>query len=122
MTARPVALLIPAAALAFLAAGCGSTPADMTVHGTVTGPNLISGAPVQDGSQVTVTDPSGKVIGFASLSEDSATENTILFRFTVKVPEGEPSYGITIQGVQGVTRFTQAQMKQGPGVCIGDAC
>src|SRR5208282_822631 len=69
MTARRTVLLIPLAAIALLAAGCSSAPPPMTVHGTLE-------IAVQDYSefqadypaatngnaQVTITDPSGKVI------------------------------------------------------------
>jgi len=109
-------------AVALSIAGCSSTPAEMTVHGTVTEQNILDDTPVQDGSQVTVTDPSGKVLAFTSLSEDSSTESLIMFTFTVKVPEGESSYGIAVSGAPGTVHYTQQQMKAGPSLCVGDAC
>jgi hypothetical protein len=99
----------------------------MTVKGTVRVPdNPASGEqpPVDDTSQVTVTDPSGKVIGFTTLNDnaDQGATFTLTYGFTVKVPEGESSYGITVSGLSGTTRYTQAQMKAGPALCSGDAC
>ena len=112
----------------FLLAACGSSPPpDMTVHGTVVVSDNPAGgqpAPVDVGSQVTVTDPSGKVIGFTSLDGNApqGATFTLTFGFTAKVPEGESSYGITVSGLSGTTRFTQAQMQQGPAICAGTAC
>jgi hypothetical protein len=99
----------------------------MMVNGTVVvSDNPAAGEypPVDVGSQVTVTDPSGKVIGFTTLT-GNATQGptfTLTFGFTVKVPEGDSSYGISVGGLQATTRFTQQQMQQGPAVCAGDAC
>ena len=126
MTAR--LLLLAAVFSALLLAACGSsTPSDMTVHGTVVVSDNPAGgqpAPVDVGSQVTVTDPSGKAIGFTSLDGNApqGATFTLTFGFTVKVPEGESSYGITVSGLTGTTRFTQAQMQQGPSICAGAAC
>ena len=99
----------------------------MTVNGTViVADNPVAGenSPVDTGSQVTVTDPSGKVIGFTELNGNAkqGALYTLTFGFTVKVPEGESSYGIAVSGLTGTTRFTQAQMQQGPTLCGGDAC
>lgn len=57
--------------IAIAVTACSSAPQDMTVNGTVIVPdNPASGdtSPVTDGTQVTVTDPSGKVIGFTTLN------------------------------------------------------
>ena len=97
----------------------------MTVNGTVAVEDIVGQPPAVDtGSQVTVTDPSGKVIGFATLNGNAkqGALYTLTFGFTVKVPEGESSYGITVSGLTGTTRFTQAQMQQGPAICAGNAC
>jgi len=128
MTARPVAAT--AAATFILAAAlssCSSTPAAMTVKGTVTvvdNPVAGESPPVDTGSQVTVTDPSGKVLAFTTLNGDApqGALYTLTYGFTVKVPEGVASYGITVAGLTGITRFTQSQMKAGPAICAGDAC
>ncbi len=114
------------AVIAFMT-GCSSPPQYMTVNGTVmVADNPASGIdpPVQVGSQVTVTDPSGKVIGFTTLNGNAqqGAVFTLTFGFTVKVPEGEASYGIAVNGLQGTTQFTQKQMQQGPALCTGDTC
>jgi hypothetical protein len=123
----PLALLLLAAALTLSLTACSSPPPQMTVNGTVVvSDNPVAGitSPVDVGSQVTVTDPSGKVIGFTTLN-GNATQGalyTLTYGFTVKVPEGESSYGITVSGLTGTTRFTQQQMMQGPAICAGNAC
>jgi hypothetical protein len=128
-----------AAALAgFLAvlAACSSTPQDMTVHGTLE-------IAVQDYSefqttylqaytghaQVTITDPSGKVIAVTTANDGNANQlpasagETLVWGWTAKVPEGQSFYGISVSGVNSApVQFTQEQMKAGPGVCIGDNC
>ena len=116
-----------AALLAAALSSCSSTPATMTVHGTVTVPdNPAAGepSPVSDTSQVTVTDPSGKVLAFTTLDGDAPQGRTftLTYGFTVKVPEGESSYGVHVAGLDGTTQFTQAKMKAGPAVCAGTAC
>ena len=124
---RPVAALFFTAALALTATACSNTPSQMTVKGTVTVvDNPVAGEdpPVSDGSQVTVTDPAEKVIGFTTLNGDAdqGATFTLTFGFTVKVPEGEASYGIAVSGLNGTTRYTEKQMKAGPAICAGDAC
>jgi hypothetical protein len=99
----------------------------MTVNGTVTVyDNPAAGAypPVQEGSQVTVTDPSGKVIAVTGLNDNAAQGAvfTLAYGFTVKVPDGLSFYGISVTGLGGTQQFTQQQMKQGPALCSGDAC
>ena len=126
MKTRQSAALAASIASIFLAAACSSAPAQMTVHGTVVVPDNVLGAavPVQDGSEVTVTDPSGKVIGFTTLDGNVPQGGTdqLIYGFTVRVPEGEPSYGITVNGLTGITQFTQKQMSRGPAICSGDVC
>jgi hypothetical protein len=123
---RHAPALASLAAAVLMAAACSSAPAQMTVRGLVTVPDdpVSSPSPLQDGDQVTVTDPSGKIIGVASLDGDAPQGRvlTLTFGFTVKVPEGETSYGVHVAGLDGITQFTQAQMKAGPHVCAGDAC
>jgi hypothetical protein len=98
----------------------------MTVKGTVrvVDNEPIDPLPVNFGTQVTVTDPSGKVIGVASLgdSDDQGPTGTLTFGYTVKVPEGDKYYGVHVAGLSGTTQFTQSQMQHGPAVCAGDAC
>ena len=126
---RPATLitLLVAASLALTSAACSSAPAQMTVKGTVVvedNPAAGITPPVDVGSQVTVTDPAGKVIGFTSLNGDAdqGATFTLTFGFTVKVPEGESSYGIQVAGLTGTTRYTEAEMKKGPAICAGGAC
>jgi hypothetical protein len=127
---RAALVLLPvAAALAsLLLAGCSSgPPPTFTVNGTVVvsdNPAAGENAPVDTGSQVTVTDASGKIIAFTTLNGNAAQGAlyTLTFGFTVKVPEGESSYGIHVDGLTGTTQFTEAQMKAGPSLCAGAAC
>jgi hypothetical protein len=113
------------AGLAFLT-GCVSSAQDMTVHGTVrvVDNEPIDPLPVNFGDQVTVTDPSGKVLGVGHLgdSDDQGPTGTLTFGFTVKLPEGEKYYGVHVDGLTGTTQFTQKQMQQRPAICAGDAC
>ena len=104
-----------------------SAPQQMTVNGTVVVPdNPADGdtSSVGEGTQVTVTDPSGKVIAFTVLNDNApqGATFTLTYGFTVKVPEGESSYGIAVSGLTGTERYTQQQMQQGPALCSGDAC
>jgi len=79
-------------------------------------------------AQVTVTDPSGKVIGVTTADGTGAQPQPqdgvagITWGFTVRVPEGESSYGVSVEGISGTVQFTEAKMKAGPGICVGDAC
>ena len=122
---RPATLI---AALAIvLAAGCSSAPAKFTVDGTVRVPDNPAageGSPVQIGDQVTITDPSGKVIGFTHLNGDAdqGPTFTLTFGFTVKVPAGESSYGVHVDGLTGTEQYTEKQMRARPALCSGDAC
>jgi len=127
MNTRKSAAIAAFAAAIFTAAACSSAPADMTVNGTVTvedNPAQGIDPPVEEGSQVTITDPSGKVIGFTTLNDNAAQGAvfTLSYGFRVKVPEGESSYGVAVSGLNGTERYTAAQMKAGPDLCGGDAC
>lgn len=127
MTARPVAALATAAILAAALSSCSSGPPPVTSHGTLTiyvdplgGSSVQDSYPdITDGSQVTVTDSSGKVIGTGTLSYDqrqsaatAAVEAAIMgpgmtaaelapdvavYTWTVTgLPGGLPRYGIKI--------------------------
>jgi hypothetical protein len=127
MTARPIAIAFAAAAiLAAALSSCSSAPAQMTVKGTVrvVDNEPIDPLPVNSGTQVTITDPSGKVIGVATLgnSDSQGPTGTLTFGFTVKLPEGDKYYGVHVDGLSGTTQFTQAQMEKGPAICAGNAC
>lgn len=128
------------AAVAIVAIGGGlifgltSGPGSITAHGTemVCG-NLLQGttpsdyADITDGTQVVVTDPSGKVIGNGALtsappvsaSAGGLTLTDYLYNFTVTVPGGEARYGISIGQNRGTVWFTPDQMAKGPGVSLG---
>jgi hypothetical protein len=127
-------LAISALAVAALSA-CSSAPAEMTVHGTVeiavqTFDEFSQYSQVtDDDAQVTVTDPSGKVIGVTTANNGDVNQGpsvagdlTETVGFTVKVPEGESFYGVSVSGIPGTIHFTQQQMQAGPAVCAGDAC
>jgi hypothetical protein len=118
--------LIPAIALTVTLSSCSSTPAQMTVHGIVrvVDNEPIDPLPVNSGTQVTITDPSGKVIGVASLgnSDSQGPTGTLTFGYTVKVPEGDSYYGVRVSGLSGTTQFTEAQMQKGPAICGTGAC
>lgn len=128
--------LIAATAVTALAlAGCSSSPPDMTVKGTVEVAvqdySDFSAYPqiTNDSAQVTVTDPSGKVIGVATADNGNVNQGpsaegdmTETVGFSVKVPEGLSFYGISVSGIPGTIHFTQAQMKAGPALCAEDAC
>jgi hypothetical protein len=127
MTARPAAAAFAAAAiLAAALSSCSSAPAQMTVHGTVrvVDNEPIDPLPVNNGTQVTVTDPSGKVIGVATLgnSDNQGPVGTLTFGYSLKLPEGDSYYGVHVAGLSGTTQFTQPEMQKGPAICGTGAC
>ena len=86
MKLRYAAVLL---ALAIPVTACSSAPPQMTVNGTVTvedNPDQGVYPPVQDGSQVTVTDASGKVIAVTGLN-DNASVIRFALRETLNVRE-----------------------------------
>ena len=93
--------LIALAVIVAAAAGCSSSPPDMTVKGTVEvvvqDYSDFSAYPqiTNDSAQVTVTDPSGKVIGVATADNGNVNQGPLVegdmtetVGFSVKVPEG----------------------------------
>ena len=124
----------------------GSTAPPVTSHGTVTlYSGLLSGLNVQDsypditsGSQVTVTDSAGKVIGTGTLSYSSAqtsalvllsalaaklpsydfTQDVAVYTFTVTVPGGLDRYGLTVGRNRGIIYESASQMKV-PALTLG---
>jgi len=141
------ALVVAAAIIIFLS--IRSTVPPVTSHGTVTlYSDPLSGLNVQDsypditsGSQVTVSDSSGKVIGTGTLSysstetarflmEAAAQEagtgltaaelapDVAIYTFTVTVPGGQARYGITVGRNRGVVYESASQMKD-PGLTLG---
>jgi hypothetical protein len=115
---------------------CSSAPQDFTVNGTVevavqSYDEFQQDYPqiTNDTAQVTITDPSGKVIAVTTADNGNVHQGpsapgdlTLTTGFTVKVPEGLSFYGISVSGVSGTIHFTEAQMKAGPALCVGDAC
>ena len=119
-------LAIAAAAGLALLGACSSAPAQMTVHGTVrvVDNEPIDPLPVNFGTQVTVTDPSSKIIGVGHLgdSNDHGRIGRSPSGGQPRSPRGNPPTASTSPGLDGTTQFTQAQMEKGPAVCAGDAC
>jgi len=137
--AAPAVLLILALTVAAALTGCSSGPPPVTAHGTLTlEVNPLGGVEVSDaypditaGTQVTVTDSSGEVIGTGTLSynrEQTDTQALVLgaamglganaddldidiavYTFTVTgLPGGKARYGFTV----GTNRGT---IWEGPG-------
>jgi hypothetical protein len=128
MMARSAFVGFVLAVMAMLAAGCGGNtpaPANITVHGQVEpgSATLTSGLEKSysgcasdrptPGTQITVVDASGKVIGNSTLgtwshkavSSGGLTIYPCWEPFTMTVPSDESRYGIQINGVPG-TRWT----------------
>jgi Protein of unknown function (DUF2510) len=115
-------------------------PSAFTAHGAE---QVCADAPdITDGTQVTVTDSSGHVIGTGTLAEDDspaamAAEKQYdqlqlslgalggggpgmsIYTFTATVPGGEPRYGIAIGQNRGTVWFSQSQMRSGPQLSLG---
>jgi hypothetical protein len=141
------------AAAVFLGTGaicaCSSSPPPATSHGTLTvevdplgGTQVAQAYPdITDGSQVTVTDSSGKVIGTGTLSYDktrTAVEAAVLagmsgvsseaalmqayitvYDFTVTgLPGGESRYGFSIGTNRGTIWESPSQVKN-PKLSLG---
>jgi hypothetical protein len=72
------------------------------------------------GAQVVISDPSGKTLAYADLGDGSSQQLTCTFSFTVpKVPSGKQSYGVTISH-RGTLHYTEAELKAGVALTIGD--
>jgi hypothetical protein len=114
----------------------GGSAGSITAHGTEeVSVSPLDGTTVQDaypdvteGSQVTVVNSSGQVIGTGTLSYDAADavsqdlEWSEFYQFSVTVPGGQPRYGIQVGSGHGTVWFTAQQMQHGPGLCLGDGC
>jgi hypothetical protein len=145
-------ILIPAGAFALvlgivlpLTAFAG--PGTFTAHGSET--VTIDAPDVTDGSQVTVTDSAGHVLGTGTLVTDnspaaqkeisqydsmSAALNTELgalggdpspgmsvYKFTVdSLPAGQARYGVQIGQNRGIVWLTEKQMRSGADLSLGD--
>jgi hypothetical protein len=144
---RTLALIASAAISALAVTACGSSPPPVAAHGELTvynnpfgGLSMSEAYPdVTDGSQVTVTDPAGKVIGTGTLSYSKAdtfsflvqaevkypqigfslSEDIVLYRFTVTgLPGGLPRYGFTVGKGRG-TIWVNAKNVKDPGLSLG---
>lgn len=115
-----------------LAAACSSSPAPVTIRGTLTPSSAASSvfgsgvngtayasctaAKPGPGTQVTVTDPSGKVIGTGTLGQwnrdtgkaSGVTAYRCDMPFTVSGVPAEPRYGLQVAGVTGTSWVTSA--------------
>jgi hypothetical protein len=136
-----------AVALTPTTGACSSTPPAVTSHGELTvylnpfsGLSISEAYPdVTDGSQVTVTDPSGKVIGTGTLAYSKADTFSFLlqaevkypqigsslsgdirlYRFTVTgIPAGLPRYGFSVGKNRG-TIWVNAKDVKDPGLSLG---
>ena len=77
---------------------------------------------ITGGTPVTVFNSAGAVIGTGSLilvNSSSLYEED--FGFAVTVPKGLPRYGIQV-GNSSILWFSEQEMTQGPGLCLGDGC
>ena len=128
---------------------CSSSPPPVTAHGTLTvevnplgGTEVAQAYPdITDGSQVTVTDPSGKVVGTGTLAyskSQTATEALLLgtqmglganaadmvldiavYTFTVTgLPGGLPRYGFSVGTNRGTIWESPSQVKD-PQLSLG---
>ena len=97
------------------------------MHGTLTvsqtsgSSSFCQGSNVTDpgqGAQVTVTSPSGAVIGTGTLGSPSSTAGTMLgcvdsvevYPFKITGLPGEPRYGVTVAGLSGTIWFTPPEV------------
>jgi hypothetical protein len=147
---RTISALIAATAAVTALAGCGG-PGNIAAHGTLqvfasplSGQSVTDSYPdITSGSQVTVKNPSGTVIGTGTLAFDAKGTHTAetlfasglgggttpaqyaewveAFTFTVKVPAGLARYGIQVGSGRGTIWFSAAQMSKGPGLSLGSA-
>jgi hypothetical protein len=144
---RTPGLIAATSVTALALAGCSSGPPPVTAHGEMTvylnpfsGLSMSEAYPdVTDGSQVTVTDPSGKVVGTGTLSYSKADtfsflvqaevkypqigqsldQDIRLYRFTVKdLPGGLPRYGFSVGKNRGTIWVNAKQIKD-PGLSLG---
>jgi hypothetical protein len=133
VTGAVIVVVIVALALVL---GLGGSAGSITAHGTEeVSVNPLDGTSVQDafpdvtdGSQVTVVNSSGQVIGTGTLSYDPSDaisgdpEWSEFYDFTVTVSGGQPRYGIQVGSGHGTVWFTAQQMQRGPTLCLGDGC
>ncbi len=124
--------MLAAAALVPGAVACSSGPGSFTAHGTeaVCNANYTPLFPagttaddeypdVTDGSQVTVTDSASHVIGTGTLSLASGSPAEDHYTFSVRLPAGQPRYGISIGHDRGTVWFSEKRMRAAPALSLG---
>jgi hypothetical protein len=114
-----VLVLIPLAA-------CSSSPAPITVNGTVQvsineadniGNPGSAVNPFGNGGTVTVVSGAGKTLAEGPVTpsknagEDEGSTAVLNYQFSLSVPGGQPRYGLELSGVTGIAWETPAQMK-----------
>lgn len=137
-----ISAALAASATALALVGCSSAPPPITAHGSVEDcTNALSA-----GSQVTVVNDSGTVIGSGTLADDNsssaqaqeqaydalnlqpvnlddptATSPSMgIYTFTVaNLPGGEPRYGVATGSGHGTLWYSSAQMVSGPSINLG---
>ena len=135
-----IAGVLGVAAVAGIVFAVTSGPGNFTANGT--NEVCVDAPDITDGTQVTVLDSVGHVLGTGSLAEDNSSEATKLvqqydqlqiglgqlgggpgmsiYTFTVTgLPGGQPRYGITVGQNRGTVYFTEHQMRSGPGLDLG---
>ena len=118
--------LAAVAAVLLAAAGCSSSPAPITAHGTVT-VDYTSSDDLSGGSQVVIVNSAGTVVGNGTLTLRHSGPGLLnfgeedVFGFTVTVPGGLPRYGIQVGGTShGTVWDSAAQMKTGPSLSLDE--
>jgi hypothetical protein len=126
-------LAVAAAAFVLSAAACSSGPGSFTAHGIeavcsanydpldAAGTTAADEYPdITDGSQVTVTDSASHVIGTGTLSLASGSSPAEGdYTFSVRVPAGQPRYGISIGHDRGTLWFSENKMRAGAALSLG---
>lgn len=135
-----LAAALLATAVAVPVALLSNGPGDFTARG---GESVCVDAPdVTAGTQVTVTDSAGRVIGTGTLADDNSAAAVAavkqyaqlsgvlaafagnsavmsVYTFAVAVPGGQQRYGVSTSERRGTVWFTEAQMRQGPHLSLG---
>jgi hypothetical protein len=144
---KKVVTALAAVSSGVLLTACGgSAPPPMTSHGTLTvyanapsGPNVQTAYPdIVNGSKVTVTDDSGKVIDTGTLTYSKTQTSVFLteaaakygqttaalapdvaiYKFAVTVPAGEQRYGFTV-GKNRKTIWVPLSQVENPVLTLG---
>jgi hypothetical protein len=72
-------------------------------------------------ASLTVTDKHGTTLAIGHLGRGAYVNNSgaCIFDFQVRVPDHQDFYGIEVTH-RGIVEFTYAEMKQGPGISLGN--